>query len=294
MTGIPAIIAGCKEIIICTPPNQLGEIPAATLVAADLIGIKSIYKVGGAQAIAAMAYGTETIPSVYKIFGAGNSYVTEAKIQVLVDVAIDMPAGPSEVLIIADESANPAYIAADLLADGEHGNDSACVLITTSETVAKRTIIEIKKQLSPLATKDRIEESLKRYGLIALAKNIDQAITFSNNYAPEHLELMTREPIKILKRITNAGSVFIGPWTTKSAGDYAIGANHVLPTIGTAKMYSPLSVESYGKMMQVQQVISKTALQRIKKTVEVFGEIEMLPAHKNATSIRFKNKGDKI
>lgn len=251
MSAIPAQIAGCKEIIMCTPPDQKGSIPPPTLVAADMIGIKKIYKVGGAEAIAAMAFGTNTIPKVYKIFGAGNSYVTEAKMQVFGEVAIDMPAGPSEVFVVADETANPAFIAADLLADGEHGEDSACVLITTSDQIAKQTIQEIKKQLPKLSTKARARESIRRYGLFAIVDSLDEAIEFTNEYAPEHLEIMTRNPKNLVKKIINAGSVFLGDWTTKSAGDYATGANHVLPTGGMAKMFPSLSIESFGKMMQI-------------------------------------------
>lgn len=294
MTGIPAVIAGCRDIILCTPPNKDGRIPAPTLVAADIIGVKQLFKIGGAEAIAAMAYGTESIPNVYKIFGAGNAFVTEAKMQIFGEVDIDMPAGPSEVFIIADKTANPRFIAADLLADGEHSEDSACVLVTTSMNVAEKTLQEIEKQLDQLSTADRIRESLRRYGLIAKVDSLDEAITFCNDYAPEHLEIMTENPDAVLEKINNAGSVFLGPWTTKSAGDYATGANHVLPTGGMAKMFPPLSVESFGKMMQVQQVASKQSLQRIRKTVETFGEIEQLPAHKNATSIRFEKEGEII
>lgn len=290
MTGIPAKIAGCKEIIMCTPPNEKGEIPPPTLAAANMIGIKKIFKVGGAQAIAAMAYGTKIIPKVYKIYGAGNAYVTEAKMQVFGTVDIDMPAGPSEIFIIADETANPKFIAADLLADGEHGQDSACVLITTSEYIAKQTIKEIKKQLPALSTGKRIRESLNKYGLIAVCSSLDEAVAFCNDYAPEHLEIMTKNPERLVQKITNAGSVFIGDWTTKSAGDYATGANHVLPTGRMAKMFNPLSVSSFGKMMQVQKIASKKALRKIKETIEVFGNIEQLPAHKNSVSIRFEDK----
>lgn len=290
MTGIPAIIAGCKNIVVCSPPNEKGEIPAPTLVAADIIGIKKIYKVGGAEAIGAMAYGTQTVPSVYKIFGAGNSYVTEAKMQVLGKVNIDMPAGPSEIFIIADDSANPSFIAADLLADGEHGDDSACVLITTSERLAYLVREELNRQIKTLETGKRIKKALKNYGLIAVAESLDQAVAFCNDYAPEHLEIMTKNADALVSQITNAGSVFIGDWTTKSAGDYATGANHVLPTGGMAKMFGPLSVESFGKQMQIQKVVSEKALKSIRQTVETFGEIENLPAHKNSMSIRFERK----
>ncbi|MDO8609810.1 MAG: histidinol dehydrogenase [bacterium] len=288
MTAIPAQISGCQDIIMCSPPGKDGKIPAATLVAADMIGLKNIYKIGGAEAIAAMSYGTETIPNVYKIFGAGNSYVTAAKMLALEKVSIDLPAGPSEVFIIADETAKPAFIAADLLADGEHGEDSACVLLTTSKTIAEQTIIEINKQLILLETQNRAKESLKRYGLIAVANNMDEIVTFTNNYAPEHLEIMIKNPEKLVPKITDAGSIFLGNWTSKSSGDYATGANHVLPTGGMAKMYPPLGVDSFGKWMQVQKC-SKKGLQNIKNTIEKIASVENLPAHKNSVSIRFKN-----
>ena len=286
MSAIPAQIAGCREIVMCSPPAANGQIPSATVAAADLIGLTKIYKVGGAEAIAAMVYGTESIPAVYKIFGAGNSYVTAAKILALPKVAIDMPAGPSEILIIADRWANPAFIAADLLADGEHGGDSACVLLTTSWKIAQETEKEIKRQLNNLSTRDRIEESLKKYGLIGVAETFAEAVNFANEYAPEHLEIMTKNPMKIAAEIQNAGSVFLGNWTTKSSGDYATGASHVLPTGGAAKMYPPLGVDAYGKWMQMQKC-TKKGLANIRKTIEVIAEIEQLPAHKNSTRIRF-------
>lgn len=287
MTAIPAMIAGCKEIVLCSPPNDNGQIPAPTLVAVDLLGITNIYKVGGAEAIAAMTYGTKTIPAVYKIFGAGNTIVTAAKMIALQTIAIDMPAGPSEVFIIADETANPAFIAADLLADGEHGEDSACVLLTTSQTIAENTVKEIEKQLLNLSTANRCKKSLEQYGLIAIVASFDEAITFVNDYAPEHLELMVKNPTRMIEKIQNAGSVFLGNWTTKSSGDYATGANHVLPTGGAAKMYPPLGVDSFGKWMQVQSC-TKKGLKSIKNTIETVAEIEQLPAHKNATTIRFQ------
>lgn len=287
MSIIPAQIAGCLEIIICSPPGNNGKMPAATIVAAVMLGIKDIYKVGGAEAIAAMAYGTISIPKVYKIFGAGNSYVTAAKMQVFGQTAIDMPAGPSEIFIIADDSAIPAFIAADLLADGEHGSDSACVLITTSVKIAQKTALEIKKQLKTLPTKNRAKDSLKRYGLLAVVDTLEKAVRFTNEYAPEHLEIMVKNPDKLVGKIRNAGSVFLGNYTTKSSGDYATGANHVLPTGGMAKMYPPLGVDAYGKWMQVQRC-SKQGLKSIRKTIETIAEVENLPAHKNATSIRFK------
>lgn len=289
MSAIPAQIAGCKEIIMCSPARGKGQIPAPTLVAADMIGLTKIYKTGGAEAIAAMTYGTETIPNVYKIFGAGNSYVTAAKMLALETVSIDMPAGPSEVFIIADETANPAYIAADLLADGEHGEDSACVLITTSKKVAEQTIKEIEKQLPKLSTQDRARESIRKYGLFAVVDSLDEAIEFTNEYAPEHLEIMTKNPESFVKKITNAGSVFLGNWTSKATGDYATGANHVLPTGGMAKMYPPLGVDSYGKWMQVQEC-TKQGLRQIKDAIETVATVEQLPAHKNSVTIRFEGE----
>lgn len=286
MTIIPAQIAGCREIIMCSPAKSDGKIPAPTLVAADLLGINKIYKVGGAEAIAAMVYGTKTIPSAYKIFGAGNIYVTAAKMLALQTVSIDMPAGPSEVLIIADENANPKFIAADLLADSEHGGDSACVLLTTSTKIAEKTNQEIKKQLKNLSTVERAKKSLEQYGLIAIVESLDEAINFSNKYAPEHLEIMTKNAGQIVESITNAGSVFLGNWTCKASGDYATGANHVLPTGGMAKMYPPLEVDAFGKWMQIQKC-SKSGLKQIKNTIEIVAAIEQLPAHKNSVSIRF-------
>ncbi len=286
MSAIPAQIAGCKEIIMCSPARGNGQIPAPTLVAADKIGLTKIYKTGGAEAIAAMTYGTETIPNVYKIFGAGNSFVTAAKMLALETISIDMPAGPSEVFIIADRSASPAYIAADLLADGEHGEDSACVLITTSKKVAEQTIKEVQKQLPKLSTEVRARESIKRYGLFAVVDSLDEAIAFTNEYAPEHLEIMTEDPESLVSKIANAGSVFLGDWTSKATGDYATGANHVLPTGGMAKMYPPLGVDAYGKWMQVQKC-TKEGLLQIKNTVETVSATEQLPAHKNSVSIRF-------
>ncbi|MCJ7740855.1 histidinol dehydrogenase [Candidatus Microgenomates bacterium] len=287
MTAIPAKIAGCREIILCSPPKADGQIPAPTLVAADMLGLKKIFKVGGVEAIAAMAYGTESIPKIYKIFGAGNSFVTAAKISVFPKVAIDMPAGPSEVLILADESANPAWVVADLLADAEHGPDSACIIVTVkTQNNAENCVKEIEKQINNLSTKDRIKESFKKYGLILTADTFKEAIDFINDYAPEHLEIMTGNPEKIVSQIQNAGSVFLGDWTTKSSGDYATGANHVLPTGGMAKMYPPLGVDAFGKWMQVQKC-TRNGLSRISETIEIMADIEQLPAHKNATSIRF-------
>lgn len=290
MATIPAKIAGCKEIVLCTPPDKTGNIPNSTLAAAKILGVKKIFKVGGAAAIAAMAYGTETIPSVYKIFGAGNAYVTEAKLQVFPKVAIDMPAGPSEIFIIADKYANPAFIVADLLADAEHGPDSAAILLTTSKDLAEKVLTEIKKQLKTIETFQRIKLSLKKFGLIGIVASIKEAVRFCNEYAPEHLVIQTKNASKIADKINNAGSIFLGNWTTKSAGDYATGSNHILPTGGNAKMYSALSIENFGRLIPVQEIKSKKALLQLKNTIETFGEIENLPAHKNSTSIRFQKE----
>lgn len=290
MTTIPAQIAGCKEIIVVTPPGPEGSVSLPILAAAKLLGITEIYKTGGAQAVAALAYGTKTIPKVSKIFGPGNNYVTAAKILVFGKVNIDMPAGPSEVFIIADESANPKFIAADLLADSEHGEDSAGVLVTTSEKIARETILEIDKQLLNLQTANRAKKSLDNNGFILIVDDINQAIEFANEYAPEHLEIMAKKPEESVKKIANAGSVFLGSYTCKGSGDYATGANHVLPTSGTAKMFSPLSVDSFGKMMEIQAV-SKTGLKSIRETVETLAEIEGLPAHGYSATVRFE--GDK-
>jgi histidinol dehydrogenase len=287
MSAIPAQIAGCKEIVMCSPARGTGQIPAPTLVAADMIGLTEIFKLGGPLAIAAMTYGTTTVPKVSKIFGAGGAAVTAAKMLALETISIDMPAGPSEVFVIADETANPAFIAADLLADGEHGNDSACVLVTTSERIAEETILEIEKQVPQLATAERLTESLEKFGLVAVVETLTEAIAFANEYAPEHIEIMTKDPEAVVAKITNAGSVFLGNWTAKSAGDYATGANHVLPTGGMAKMYPPLGVDCYGKWMQVQRC-TKAGLRKIRKTIETLATIEELPAHKVASEIRFR------
>lgn len=290
MLGVPARVAGCKEIILCVPPNKEGEVPSAVLVAADLCGISRIYKIGGAQAIAAMAFGTETIPKVSKIFGPGNQYVTTAKMLAYGDVDIDMPAGPSEVLAFADESANPEWLAADLLSQLEHGEDSQAILVTLSESVAQNVRDEIKKQLSSLKRKGIIEKSLKKSFAI-IADTFSTAISFINGYAPEHLEIVLKDEKKALQAINNAGSIFLGPFASEPLGDYATGANHTLPTSGYAKMFSALSAESFGKKIQVQKV-SEQGIRNLRDTVEVLAEREGLDAHKNAVSIRFKRQYD--
>ncbi len=286
MLAVPAKLAGCKEIVLCAPPDKNGNVPNAVLVAADLCGIRKIFKVGGAQAIAAMAYGTKTIPKVSKIFGPGNQYVTTAKLLVYGAVDIDMPAGPSEVLVFADQNANPSWVAADLLSQLEHGNDSQAILVTLSETFAKRVLKEIDMQCELLPRKAIIRESLKKSFAI-IADSFDVATSFINDYAPEHLEIvLKKDEQRALKAIANAGSVFLGPYTSEPLGDYATGANHTLPTSGYAKMFSALSVESFGKKMQIQRV-TKQGIAGLKETVETLAEREGLLAHKNAVSIRF-------
>lgn len=285
MLAIPAKIAGCKEIVLCVPPDKNGKVPGTVLVAADICGINKIYKVGGAQAIAAMAYGTESIPKVSKIFGPGNNYVTTAKILVYGEVDIDMPAGPSEVLVYADEAANPAWVAGDLLSQLEHGEDSQAIFVTLSEGLAGRVQKELSKQASQLPRWNIVKESIKNSFIVVL-NNIDQATNLINEYAPEHLEIVSKNESEILKRINNAGSVFLGSYSSEPLGDYATGSNHTLPTSGYAKMFSALSVESFGKKMQIQKV-SKAGITKLRTTVEVLAFKEGLDAHKNAVSIRF-------
>lgn len=286
MLAIPAKIARCKEIVLCVPPNKDGKVPSAVLVAADICGITKIFKVGGAQAIAAMAYGTESIPKVSKIFGPGNNYVMTTKMLVYGEVDIDMPAGPSEVLVYADEDANPAWVAADLLSQLEHGEDSQAILVTLSANLAKQVREEVVKQACLLSRSQIIKESIKNSFLIVL-NNVDQATKLINDYAPEHLEIISKNESKILKKINNAGSVFLGPYSSEPLGDYATGSNHTLPTSGYSKMFSALSVESFGKKMQIQKV-NKAGITKLRTTVEVLAVKEGLDAHKNAVSIRFK------
>lgn len=288
MLGIPARIAGCKEIVICTPCDAKGNVNPAILYTANLIGIKKIYKVGGAQAIAAMAYGTETIPQVYKILGPGNQYVTKAKELIQQNgVAIDMPAGPSEVLVIADETGNPEFIAADLLSQAEHGADSQVILLTETESVLEKTMIAITEQLEKLPRKEIAAKALKSSKAILL-EDIEECIQFSNSYAPEHLIIATENALQYADEIINAGSVFLGNYSCESAGDYASGTNHTLPTNGFAKNYSGVSLDSFVKKITFQE-INKKGIQSIGNAIEVMAEAEQLFAHKNAVSIRLKS-----
>jgi histidinol dehydrogenase len=287
MLGIPAKIAGCKEVVLCTPPNSEGKIDPTILYVADLIGITKIYKVGGIQAIAAMTFGTESILKVDKLFGPGNQYVTAAKKAVLnYGVAIDMPAGPSEVLVIADQSANASFVASDLLSQAEHGADSQVFLLTTDEALIQNALDEIQKQTELLPRKKIVLEALKNSSIILL-KSLDECIDFSNNYAPEHLILAVDNPEKLINKIDHAGSVFLGNYSCESLGDYASGTNHTLPTNGFAKNYSGVSLDSFVKKITFQQV-SFEGLQNIGPSVELMAEAEQLLAHKNAVSIRLK------
>ncbi len=285
MLGIPASIAECSEIILCTPADKNGTIHPAILYAAQLVGIRKIYKIGGAQAIAAMAYGTETIPNVYKIFGPGNQYVTTAKQLVsLHDVAIDMPAGPSEVAIIADAEANAAFVAADMLSQAEHGMDSQAILITDSEFLVENVLQEIEQQLPQLARHEIATKSLENSKII-LVKDMEEAVLFANEYAPEHLILAVRNDESIAECITNAGSVFLGDYSPESAGDYASGTNHTLPTNGYAKMYSGVNIDSFMRKITFQK-ITHDGLKNIGNAIEIMAENEGLTAHKNAVTIR--------
>lgn len=293
MLAVPAQLAGCNEIVLCTPPDKNGNISPTILYTAQLCGVAKIFKTGGAQAIAAMTFGTESIPGVYKIFGPGNQYVVAAKEYAQnYNVAIDMPAGPSEVLVIADEQAIPEFCAADLLSQAEHGSDSQVIFITTDETVLKRTIQEIEKQLKELPRNEIARESLKNSHFI-LIESLQKALEFSNRYAPEHLILALQDFEQYIPGIRNAGSVFLGNYSCESAGDYASGTNHTLPTNGFAKNYSGVSLDSFVKKITFQH-LSEKGLQHLGKTIEIMAEAEGLSAHKNAVSIRLKKQNERI
>ena len=287
MLAIPAKIAGCKEIVLCTPPDKNGKVHPAILFAARLAGVSKIFKVGGVQAIAAMAYGTESIPKVYKIFGPGNQYVTAAKQLVsLRDVAIDMPAGPSEVEVLADESANPVFVAADLLSQAEHGVDSQAMLVTTSEKLQTEVVYEVERQLGYLTRRDIAEKSLASSKLI-LVKDMEEALELTNAYAPEHLIIETKDYMEVAGQIVNAGSVFLGAFSPESAGDYASGTNHTLPTNGYAKAYSGVSLDSFIRKITFQEILP-SGMSAIGPAIEVMAANEHLDAHKNAVTVRLE------
>jgi histidinol dehydrogenase len=288
MLGIPAILANCKEVILCTPANKQGKVSPAIVYTANLIGISKIYKIGGAQAIAAMAFGTETVPQMYKIFGPGNQFVTKAKELIQQSgIAIDMPAGPSEVLIIADTTGNPAYIAADLLSQAEHGADSQVILLSDKETVLTQSLIELEKQVVELPRAEIAKKALLNSKAILL-KNINDCIKFSNLYAPEHLIIASDSASDYIDDIVNAGSVFLGNYSCESAGDYASGTNHTLPTNGFARSYSGVSLESFQKKITFQK-LSIEGIKAIGPSIEIMAEAEELFAHKNAVTIRLKD-----
>lgn len=287
MLALPAKIAGCGEIVLCTPPDKNGKIHPAILFAAQMAGVSKIFKAGGVQAIAAMAYGTESVPKVYKIFGPGNQYVTAAKQLVsLRDVAIDMPAGPSEVEVLADASANPVFVAADLLSQAEHGADSQAMLVTTSEKLQTEVMYEVERQLGYLPRRDLAEKALANSKLI-LVKDIDEALELTNAYAPEHLIIETENYREVAERVVNAGSVFLGSFTPESAGDYASGTNHTLPTNGYAKAYSGVSLDSFIRKITFQE-IGPEGISAIGPAIEVMAANEHLDAHKNAVTVRLK------
>ncbi|MDH5610702.1 MAG: histidinol dehydrogenase, partial [Cyclobacteriaceae bacterium] len=293
MLGIPARIAGCEEIVMASPTNSLGKINEVVLYTADLLGIKKILKLGGAQAIAALAYGSESVPKVDKIFGPGNQYVTVAKQLVSRDtVAIDMPAGPSEVLVMVDKETNPAFAASDLLSQAEHGADSQVVLLSTSQKAVKGVIAELNQQLEKLPRKEMAAEALK-HSMAIVVDDKKEAATVINAYGPEHLILSIKNPHKFVEKVVNAGSVFIGPYTPESAGDYASGTNHTLPTNGWATAFSGVSLDSFVKKITYQE-ITKAGLLQLGPVVEKMAEAEQLHAHKNAVSIRLKTLIDEI
>ena len=293
MLGIPAQIAECKEIVLCTPPNKEGKIHPAVLYAAKVAGIHRIFKIGGTQAIAAMAFGTETVPKVYKIFGPGNQYVTAAKQLVsLRDVAIDMPAGPSEVEVIADDSANPAFVAADLLSQAEHGVDSQSILITVSEKLVDLVLEQVELQVEQLPRKELARKSLKNSKIIVV-KTLEEAVEMTNEYAPEHLIISTRYYMGVAANIVNAGSVFLGNYTPESAGDYASGTNHTLPTNGYAKAYSGVNLDSFIRKVTFQQ-ITQEGLTNLSNAIILMAESEELQAHSNAVKVRLQEEKEVI
>ena len=285
MLAVPAKIAGCKEIVLCTPPGKDGKVHPAVLFAAKVAGVSRIFKAGGVQAIAAMAYGTESISKVYKIFGPGNQYVTAAKQLVsLRDVAIDMPAGPSEVEVLADETANPVFVAVDLLSQAEHGVDSQAMLVTTSERLQQAVKEEVERQLALLPRKEIAEKSLANSKLIVV-RNMEEAIELTNAYAPEHLIIETSDYMSVAGQIVNAGSVFLGSLTPESAGDYASGTNHTLPTNGYAKAYSGVSLDSFIRKITFQEILPE-GIRAIGPAIEEMAANEHLDAHKNAVAVR--------
>ena len=292
MLAIPAKIAGCSEIVLCTPAGKYGRVSPEIIYAAKFCGVDRFYKVGGAQAIAAMAYGTETIPRVDKIFGPGNKYVMTAKQMVSNYTAIDMPAGPSEVMVIADDKANPRFVAADLLSQAEHGRDSRIVLVCTSVEFSDKVIRELNSQEKLLPRRDITSESMSKSFIVVFDSDLDM-IEFANLYAPEHLIIQTENPAWIANSITSAGSVFLGEYLSESAGDYASGTNHTLPTNGWAHCYSGVNIDSFMRKMTIQE-LSRSGLKKIGKTIVTMAEAEGLQAHANAVKVRLSKKDNLI
>ena len=288
MNVIPAKVAGVKEVIMTTPPSADGKINPGTLVAADIAGVDSIYKVGGAQAIGALAFGTESIPKVDKITGPGNIFVALAKKAVSGFVSIDSIAGPSEILVLADEGANPRYIAADMLSQAEHDELASAILITTSETLAKKVSEEVDKFTAILSRKEIIQKSLDNYGYILVADNMEQAIETTNEIASEHLEILTANPFDTMTKIRNAGAIFLGEYSSEPLGDYFAGPNHILPTNGTSRFFSPVNVDDFIKKSSII-AYSKEALEKIHKDIELFAESEGFSAHANSIKVRFED-----
>lgn len=291
MNVVPAKVAGVERIVMTTPPGQDGKVPASTLVAAHEAGVDEIYKVGGAQAIAALAYGTESIPKADKITGPGNIYVALAKKAVYGNVSIDSVAGPSEILVLADETANPRYVAADLLSQAEHDEMASAILITTSEQLAKQVSEEIDGFLKTLSRAEIIRESLDQYGFILLADSLADAIDAVNEIASEHLEIVTKDAFQVMTKIRNAGAIFIGEYSSEPLGDYFAGPNHILPTNGTAKFFSPLSVDDFVKKSSIVYY-SREALKPIHKDIIAFAEAEQLTAHANSIRVRFEEEAE--
>ena len=287
MNVLPAKVAGVDRIIMCTPPGRDGKVYPSTLVAAKEAGVDEIYKVGGAQAIAAMAFGTESVPKVDKIVGPGNIYVALAKKAVFGYVSIDSIAGPSEILVLADETANPRYVAADLLSQAEHDEMASAILITTSEDLAQKVSKEVDKFVAELSRTEIIQKSLDNYGYILVAENLDDAIKATNEIASEHMEIVTKDPFSVMTRIRNAGAIFIGEYSSEPLGDYFAGPNHVLPTNGTAKFFSALSVDDFIKKSSIISY-SREALEKVHTDIEQFAECEQLTAHANSIKVRFE------
>ena len=290
MNIIPAKVAGVERIVMVTPPGKDGKVNPVTLTAAYLAGVTEVYKVGGAQAIAAMAFGTESVPRVNKIVGPGNIFVALAKKAVYGHVSIDSISGPSEILVLADETANPRYVAADLLSQAEHDELASAILVTTSMELARAVSAEVDKLVKTLSRREILEKSLENYGYLLVARSLDEAIETANEIASEHLEIVTKNPFEVMTKIRNAGAIFIGPYSSEPLGDYFAGPNHVLPTNGTAKFFSPLGVDDYVKKSSIIYY-SKEALEAVHTEIEAFAESEQLTAHANSIRVRFSGEG---